>query len=110
MRKTNKRKFILKNCFDDLVELEIDMTEVRYIFREVVSGDEIFTVVYNNGIAESFDSDMHFRCQTFREELEMIYPERIDLYAGERQKPGEVKNFKCIKYFEEAKNRIEKGE
>lgn len=97
MKKMNKRKFILKNCFDDIVELEIDMTEVKYIFRQVVSGDEMITVVYNNGEAVDYDSDMHFRVQSFHEEFEMIYPDKIDFYAGRRYKPGEIKNLKCVK-------------
>lgn len=91
------QEFILENCFKDKIKLEINMDEVKYIFRQVISSDEILIVVYKNGEVSTFDSDIHGRHMAFNEELEMIYPEEIQLDSGNYYEPGEVNNFYLIK-------------
>ena len=90
-------KYTLKNCFDDICELDIDLENVKYIFRSVISGDEVYRVVYKDGSIVKYDSDMHFRCESWYEELEMVYPEHIDLFDTEDVDPNEKDNFVCIK-------------
>lgn len=90
------KKFKLKNCFDDVCELTLEMDDVKYIFRQLISSDELYIVVYKSGKIKTYDSDRHFRTMTFAEELEMIYPEKINLeYDG--IEPDSVGNFICIK-------------
>ena len=91
------KEFILKNCFKDKIKLEINMDEVKYIFRQVLSSDEILIVVYKNGEVSTFDSDRHGRGMSFNEELEMIYPEEIQLDSGNYYEPGEVDYFYLLK-------------
>ena len=91
------KEFILKNCFNNKIKLEINMDEVKYIFRQVISSDEILIVVYKNGKVSTFDSDCHGRCMSFSEELEMIYPEEIKLDSGNCYEPGEVDYFYLLK-------------
>ena len=91
------KEFILENCFKDKVKLEINMDEVKYIFRQVISSDEILIVVYKNGKVSTFDSDVHGRCMSFSEELEMIYPEEIQLDSGNYYEPGAVDYFYLLK-------------
>ena len=87
------KEFILKNCFNNKIKLEINMDEVKYIFRQVLSSDEILIVVYKNGKVSTFDSDLHGRSMSFSEDLEMIYPEEIQLDSGNYYEPGEVDCF-----------------
>lgn len=72
-------KFVLKNCWNECFDLEIDLSKVKYIFRQVISGDEVYTVVYNDNSVKNYDSDTHFRCTDYNEEFSIIYPEEIDL-------------------------------
>lgn len=91
------KEFILENCFKDKIKLEINMDEVKYIFRQVISSDEILIVVHKNGKVSTFDSDFHGRHMSFNEELEMIYPEEIQLDSGNYYEPGEVDYFYLLK-------------
>ena len=91
-----KKKFELKNCYDDICELTLDMEQVKFIFRKVLSGDEIYIVVFNNNEVKKYDSDRHFRAMSFHDDFEMIYPERISL-DNYGIKPNEEENFICIK-------------
>ena len=91
------KEFILENCFKDKIKLEINMDEVKYIFRQVLSSDEILIVVYKNGKVSTFDSDCHGRCMSFSEEREMIYHEEIQLDSGNYYEPGEVDYFYLLK-------------
>lgn len=84
--------FELKNCYGDIFNLRLDMTNVKYIFRQVLSGDEIYTVVYNDNKVECYDSDIHFRHIDYHEEFEMIYPNKINLLESYTN-PNTVKNF-----------------
>ena len=97
------KEFILENCFKDKIKLEINMDEVKYIFRQVLSSDEILIVVYKNGKVSTFDSDCHGRSMSFSEELEMIYPEEIQLYSGNYYEPGEVNHFYLLEKHNESK-------
>lgn len=87
----------LKNCFDDVCELTVDVDNVQYIFKQTLSNDEIAIVVYKDNSVAVFDSDMHGRCISYAEDMEMIYPEQIDLYGGCFYNPNERDEFKLIK-------------
>ena len=91
-----KKKFELKNCFGDVCELTLDMEQVKFIFRKVLSGDEIYIVVFNNNEVKKYDSDRHFRATSYFDDFEMIYPERIS-FANCGIEPNEEENFICIK-------------
>ena len=91
-----KKKFELKNCFGDVCELTLDMEQVKFIFRKVLSGDEIYIVVFNNNEVKKYDSDRHFRATSYFDDFEMIYPERIS-FANYGIEPNEEENFICIK-------------
>lgn len=91
------KKFTLKNCAGDICKLSIDLDDIKYIFKQVISGDEIFIVVDKNNKVKEYDSDMHCRCMTFNEGLEMIYPQKIDLFSSEEFEPDSVKEFVFIK-------------
>lgn len=94
------KKYKLKNCFGDVCELKLEMRDVKYIFKQIISGDDVFLVIYKNGEVKKFDSDMHFRCSEYYEGFEMIYPENIDLNIYEIS-PDEENNFICVKKGEE---------
>lgn len=87
-----KKKFILKNCYDDEILLTLELTNVKYIFKRVLSSDEVFTVVYKDNKVETYDSDMHFRHIDYNEEWEMIYPEQIELLTNTIE-PNTKENF-----------------
>ena len=87
----------LKNCFDDVCELKINLDKVQYIFKQTLSSDEIAIVVYKDNSVAVFDSDMHCRSTSYAEDMEMIYPEEIDLYGGCFYEPNERDEFKLIK-------------
>ena len=94
-----KKKFQLKNCYGEICELTLEMNNVKYIFRQLISGDEVYIVVYKSGKVKRYDSDRYLRTMSFHEEFEMIYPEKINLYAFKIE-PDEVKNFICINKHE----------
>ena len=72
-------KYQLRNCFGDICELTLDLNKVKFIFREKVSGDETYIVVFNNNKVKIYDSDRHGRFENYYDDLEMIYPEQISL-------------------------------
>lgn len=53
------KNLILLNCFDDKVKTPIDLDRLDGILRidiQVISGDEIATIIYKNGSKEVRDS------------------------------------------------------
>ena len=91
-----KKKYQLKNCYGDICELTLELNKVKYIFREIVSGDETYIVVFNNNKVKIYDSDRHGRFNNFYEDLEMIYPDTISLNVPCIE-PDEEVNFIYIK-------------
>lgn len=85
-------KYQLKNCYGDICELTLDLNKVKFIFREIISGDETYIVVFNNNEVKIYDSDRHNRFHDYYECLEMIYPEKISLNVPCIE-PDEEENF-----------------
>lgn len=90
------KKFIIKNCYKDICEIDLNMDNVKYVFKTNISSDEILIVVDNGNKVTSYDSDLHGRIQDFMEDFVMLYPENIDLIDN-YVSPNEKDNFICTK-------------
>ena len=92
----NIKKYIIKNCFKDICEVSVDMDNVKYIFKQVISGDELLKVVDKQNNVYTYDSDMHTRIGSYIDGFDMIYPDNIDLDYGKYFEPDKTENFICI--------------